>query len=292
MVNVILDTNIILRQPKVLGLQIPGIHFLIPIDVVEELNRNAARRGASSDGRINIIEKAVNQGTVSIINSDAPKYNQYKNSINYPRLSGADIAIVAIASELLNKEEEVKIATLDNEIRKFAQENGIEVLSESDVSGLLASFVEPKYDAVDTVQKEIVSYENKEKRNFISGILAGASATAVSFFIHGNIKNIINTINIWGTIIVTLGAGILLFVFREKYRLSYGVFEFLVGVFTIIMLFKPINFNISALNFTLDFNIKLLGGLYIMVRGQDNIIKGIKDTKIGLYLKDEYGIGR
>lgn len=69
------------------------------------------------------------------------------------------------------------------------------------------------------------------------------------------------------------------------------MFEFLVGVVAIIALFSPNEFDFKAINFNLDFNIKLVGGLYIMVRGQDNIVKSQKDKKFGLWLKDKYGIG-
>lgn len=292
MTNIILDTNIILRQPKVLGLQIPEIHFWVPLDVIEELNVRAIQRGASFDRRINIIEKASHQGTVSIINSDTPAYRQYREFVNSNRLSGADISILAIALSLNNKGENVKIATQDKEIWRFAIEHGIEVLSETDVANLLKNFIDPKTDAADTVQKEIVTYEKKEKRNFFTGIFIGAIITLVATITYQNIEKIVGTINIWGTILIILIAGIGLFVFRERNRLSYGVFEFLVGVVAIVMLFQPTNFDLSTLNFNLDFNIRLLGGLYIMVRGQDNIVKGIKDTKIGLHLKDKYGIGR
>jgi hypothetical protein len=36
--------------------------------------------------------------------------------------------------------------------------------------------------------------------------------------------------------------------------------------------------------------LKLLGGLYIMVRGQENVLKAIKNKKLGLWLKDIIGI--
>ncbi len=292
MTNIILDSNIILRQPKVLGLQIPEIHFLVPLDVIEELNFRATQRGATFDRRIDLIEKASHQGTVSIINSDAPSYRQYRDVINSNKLSGADISIIAIALSLTNKGEQVKIATQDKAIWQIAKEHNIEILSEADVTNLLTNFIEPKTDASDTVQKEIVTYEKKEKRNFFTGILTGAIITFIASITYQNIDKVIGTINVWGTILVILIAGVGLFVFRERNKLSYGVFEFLVGVIAIIMLFQPTHFDLSTLNFNLDFNIRLLGGLYIMVRGQDNIVKGLKDTKIGLHLKDKYGIGR
>ncbi|MEO6684793.1 MAG: PIN domain-containing protein [Dyadobacter sp.] len=290
MTNIILDTNIILRYPKILGLQLPNTTFIVPLDVIDELSHRATQRGASFDRRIDLIEKASHQGTVAIVNTDLPIFRRYQELISTPNLSGADIAIVATALAYLEKGETVKIATLDKAIQKFASEKQIEILGYEDVEKLLGNFVKPT-DKNTSVQNEIVTYEQTEKRNLFYGILIGIIVTLLATFIYKNIQNIISTINVWGTILLIIFIGISLFLFRERNRLSYGVFEFLVGVVAIIILFKPSNFDFARINFNLDFNIKLLGGLYIMVRGQDNIVKALKDTKVGLYLKDKFGIG-
>lgn len=290
MKKIILDTSIILRQPRVLGLEIPETEFLIPIDVVEELVVRTQNRGAKFDKRVDLIEKASQDGKVTILNVDTPANRQYREHFKSTKLSGADISIVSVALTLKNKGEEVFIATLDRDIEKVAHDNNIGILSENDINNLLSKFVEPQTNN-DTIQKDIVSYENKEKVNFWRGIFFGAGATLIAVLIYNNLEKIISTINVWGTIAVILFAGIGLFIFREKQRLSYGVFEFLVGVVGIISLFNPNNFDFATIQFNIDFNIKLIGGLYIMVRGQDNIVKALKDKKIGLWLKDKYGIG-
>ena len=290
MKNIILDTSILLRQPRILGLEIPNTKFLIPLAIVEELIERTRQRGAKFDRRVDLIEKAANQGTVSIVTLDESEIKQFRESHNLTKLSKADISIVAIAASLKSKNEDVTIATLDNDIIKFAQDNKIGILSEVDASELSSTFTESQTDN-NTIQTEIVSYENKEKQNFWTGIFIGIFATLIAIFVYKNIELIISTINVWGTIAVILFVGIGLFIFREKQRLAYGVFEFLVGVVAIISLFIPKDFDFNTIKFNLDFNIKLIGGLYIMVRGQDNIVKALKDKKLGLILKDKFGIG-
>ena len=290
MKNIILDTSILLRQPRILGLEIPNTKFLIPLAIVEELIERTRQRGAKFDRRVDLIEKAANQGTVSIVTLDESAIKQFRESHNLTKLSKADISIVAIAASLKSKNEDVTIATLDNDIIKFAQDNKIGILSEVDASELSSTFTESQTDN-NTIQTEIVSYENKEKQNFWTGIFIGIFATLIAIFVYKNIELIISTINVWGTIAVILFVGIGLFIFREKQRLAYGVFEFLVGVVAIISLFIPKDFDFNTIKFNLDFNIKLIGGLYIMVRGQDNIVKALKDKKLGLILKDKFGIG-
>ncbi len=288
--KIILDTNILLRQPRVLGLDIPDTEFLIPLEVIEELNVRAQNRGANFDRRIDLIEKANLQGTVSIINVDTQTIQQYHELFKSTKLSSVDISILAIALNLKNKGENVYVATQDKDILKVAHDNNIGILSEVDANDLFSKFIEPETES-ETIQKEIISYENKEKFNLWTGILIGIVATLIATLIYKNIDKILSTINVWGTITVILLAGIGLFIFREKKRFSYGVFEFLVGVVAIITLFSPNDFDFTTINFNLDFNIKLVGGLYIMVRGQDNIVKSQKDKKFGLWLKDKYGIG-
>lgn len=82
MTNIILDTNIIILYPKILGLQIPEIHFIVPIDVISELNSRATQKGKSFDDRVNLIEKSAADGTVSILNTDLPGFKRYFDLVN------------------------------------------------------------------------------------------------------------------------------------------------------------------------------------------------------------------
>lgn len=291
MLNIILDTNIILRQPKVLGLKIPQVHFLIPLDVIEELNVRANSRGASSDKRIDLIQKASEDGTVSIINTDLPRYRQFREKFQANNLSNTDLAILAMAVDFKMKEQDVKIASHDKEIINFANTNGIEVLDNSGIENFILNFSGQTNQSSTSLKNEILTYERSERKTLIFGILIGVIVTIVAYLIFKYIGKIVSTFQVWGTVTLILISGVALFVFRERQRLSYGVVEFLVGILAIITLFQPDNFDLSKVNFNFEFIIKILAGLYIMVRGQDNIIKAIKDTKIGLYLKDKFKIG-
>ncbi|HQS24146.1 MAG TPA: PIN domain-containing protein, partial [Sediminibacterium sp.] len=276
MLNIILDTNIILRQPKVLGLKIPDIHFLIPLNVIEELNTRANSRGVSSDKRIDLIQKASEDGTISIINTDLPLYRQFSERFQANNLSNTDIAILAMAVDFKMKEQDVKIASLDKEIINFASTNGIEVLDNSGIENLIINFSEQTNKSSTALKEEILTYERSERKTLIVEILIGVLVTVFAYLIFKNIGKIVATIQVWGTITLILISGVALFVFRERRRLSYGVVEFLVGALAIIILFQPDNFNLSKVKFNFEFILKIFAGLYIMVRGQDNIIKAIK----------------
>lgn len=329
MTKIVLDANIIISHPKLLGLSVKDIQFVVPLDVITELNERASLRGLSYDDRVELIEKGNLEGTISIINTDLPLYRKYHEDMKSYLATGTDISVIAVALTLKNKGEEVKVATSDKIVNKIANDNDLIVLTKSEIEKFIDSFKKPEskntflkilYDVLleiaeqiftatpifgsilipifkrlrasefPSIQGKIVFFERKETTNLIAGIVIGILITLLSALIYLRLDIIIGSINIWGTIALTLVLGIILFIVREKQRLAYGVFEFLVGVSSIILLFNSQKFNYSKIDFTADFYIKIAAGLYIMVRGQDNIVKAIKDSKLGYKLK-KYGIG-
>lgn len=68
------------------------------------------------------------------------------------------------------------------------------------------------------------------------------------------------------------------------------MFEFAIGFAKIVITLVPANFDYKILA-NLDTDINLLGGLYIMVRGQDNIVKALKWSKFGVYLNEKLQLG-
>jgi len=102
------------------------------------------------------------------------------------------------------------------------------------------------------------------------GVLGAVGASTVFF----NAAYLLSTISIWGTALMLPLLGKLLFWYRQRYRLSYGVFEFLVGVIMGYFVFLP-TFDFKTLGVIQG--LQVLGALYVMVRGLDNIGKGIEE---------------
>lgn len=326
MTNILLDTSTIITYPKLLGLSIPGVTFLVPSNVIDELNSKAKIRRNNFDNLIELIEKGEQQGTIVIVNTDLPVYRRFLNKNQSTRIGLTDTAIIAIGLVYKEKGEQIQIATLDIALYQTADKLGIKGLDINEIQDLVSKFdsvkekksslliflealletlfgslpftnvfkllLEPSFKRLEgnTIQGKITFFEKKETANLIIGIITGVLCTLLAVFVYFNLNHIVATINIWGTIVLILFIGVMLFVFREKQKFSYGVFEFLVGVITIILIFNNEHFDLKKIQFTLDFNIRLLAGLYIMVRGQDNIVKSLKDKKFGLMLKN-WGIG-
>lgn len=116
--------------------------------------------------------------------------------------------------------------------------------------------------------------------------------TLIIFFLENiqNLQYLKNNISIISLIGISLLFGFLLFLYRENYRLGYGILEIIFGLLTIISLFENINNQPRVLD--IEVYVKLVGGLYIIVRGMDNVFKNIENKRIGIWLKNTYNIGK
>jgi rRNA-processing protein FCF1 len=288
MTQIILDSNILLQFPKILGIELKDCKYIIPIEVVEELEMRTQQAGGAFDRRMNLLTTAIRLGIAEIFNN---RLSDLPNGLDKTRLSIADISLIRAALDMQQDNGQVKIATDDREVVKNANARGIQTLSGADLINLIEKFESDGVSAkTNELNNEIAAYERSEIRILWRGILHGVLSSVAGYTVYSNLQLLLETITVWGTIVVTMVLGILLFVFREKQRLGYGIFEFLVGIIVIILLFIPSEFNLQEVKFNLDFNVKFLGGLYIMVRGQDNIVKSQKGKSLGFWLNN-YGIG-
>lgn len=73
--------------------------------------------------------------------------------------------------------------------------------------------------------------------------------------------------------LIILGS-VVLFWLRGNYRLFYGVVEFVVGVIAVVYGFTTQRTELVS------FFLAILSGLYVMVRGIDNVFKSISNTKL------------
>lgn len=289
-IKLILDTNIILREPRILGVESKSYELIIPLDVVDELRERAEKRGDKLDRRLKLIEKAASLGNVSVLNSDAPSIRGFRERLHNERLSGADLSIISIASFYIQKNFKVIIATIDSDLIKIANKSGINTISSLGILNLNTPFSEEALKS-GSIQEEIVLYEKNEWKTLLLNVLSGIIVSIIIYISYKYVPTFFKTINIWGTFILTVLIGVLLYLMREKQKLAYGILEFIIGIAVIVYPLSLKNFDYSKVDFNLEFDLKLLGGLYIIVRSIDNIVKSQQDKKIGLWLKDNIGIG-
>ncbi|MDD2698730.1 MAG: PIN domain-containing protein [Arcobacteraceae bacterium] len=264
----IIDTNILIQYPQILS-RIESREMVIPKSVMDELYMFGPK--TKMPDIFKFVSSFIDNG-IKIIH--APK-NPTKNiseldKSNY-KLSDSDIDTLYIALE----ESKTNVPIVVTDDLKFAK-----VLKKNGVKTITGKVFLDESDN-ETINEEVKNSANKivssqKKQLFISFFL-GIFASILGNLIYFYLNIIISTITVWGTLVALPIVGIILFWFREKFRLSYGVFEFFAGVIMSSYVFFPL-FNYSTLG--PKEGLQILAGLYVMVRGLDNIGKAIIGTRI------------
>lgn len=284
----ILDTNIIIRNPAILAKGNEQVRFVIPEPVILELARFKYSR-ESGERLLDLVENALQHGAYrlsappnEILTSPTPE-----NTPRY-RLSDADFTI-AKSAEYYQKQIYPKdlfpetinntfFVTDDKFLAQYVKFLGVKTIGSRELETELRNSAITNQD-IKRKASFITSLQHKELK---IGIILGILVSVIANLIVTNFYAIFTSINIWGTIVLIPSAGILLYWFRSKNRLAYGIAEFFFGLITGLRIFVP-NFDYSQLN-TTGF-IQIAGSLYIMVRGMDNIGKSIIGTRFEVIWK-------
>lgn len=265
--NIILDTNILITYPEILSKEKSGVTFHIPTVVKSELKNVNPQLSELLE---NLDNKSIKTQDFSI----RPEKWEANEILKY---GIADYAIKESAIYINSKYDNVKFASLDRELSESVSKSGVDTITLHELKEIIESKTTTEHK---NTADEILSYRKKEKNKLLQGIAIGVIASIVASVIYQNIDSIIETINVWGTILAIIVLAFGIFLFRERYRLAYGIAELSIGFIAVISIFYP-NFNYETLNIDVVFGIKIFGSLYIMVRGQDNILKSLNGTTFG-----------
>lgn len=273
----ILDTNIIIRDPAILAKGNGLIRFVIPESVLLELASYEQSRESGSR-ILELVRNALNHGAfqLGIPSNEALALSQLE-SVTTPRLSIGDFTIaksVEYYQKQLFPSESENIFFVTDHIRlaQYVKSLGVNTIDSSALKDSLADSSSINQD----VQRKATSVIFLQRKELIIGLVSGVIVSVLSNFVAANINALGNTINIWGTIALIPIVGVSLYWFRSRNRLAYGIAEVLFGLMTGLRVFIP-NFDYSQLDST--GLIQVAGSLYIMVRGLDNIGKGVVGTR-------------
>ncbi len=190
------------------------------------------------------------------------------------RLSGTDIELITLAQELSSRGEEIVLASQDRHVTTSAAALNIRCIGLSKLEKLMSEDSVLDQD-IDNRAKTLLT---SQTRNLIIGIAVGFASSLIANAIWTRSKEIISTISIWGTIIAIIFIGVLAYTLRGRFRFTYGVFEFVFGAILAIKVFYP-SFDYSQL--APSSLLQLVAGVYVMVRGQDNIGKALRGSRFG-----------
>lgn len=264
--KILLDTNIILLDPTLLSKKKSDVSLIVPFPVRLELATvSFVREGVSAISKI--LDAAVKEKIVHIYKLTSVP------SIEPPeKLSKTDIELITAAQELQQSNGDVRLATEDKPLANFAATIGIQCINLNQLQKMFST--DTAYDS--NIQRKAKHILSTQTRGLVIGIIVGCLGNILATWIWTNFEKIIDTATIWGTILLIIFIGISLYSLRGRFRLQYGIFEFFFGIVVASKVFWP-DFDYSKFK-PLDF-LQIMAGIYVMMRGQDNIGKALMGTR-------------
>lgn len=277
----ILDTNILVQYPEVLTKANKQLKLLIPQAVLDEISYGATRIMGRWGELKALVEIAISQGQgVELIKASADiPLDLHTTEKIFQKLSNTDLNVARTAIELSNRlgGSTVTVVTSDRILNKFLQLKKINSIGAQQFFDLTTN---QKTNI--ELEKSVTNLVSSQWNFIISSFFAGILVSMLGAIAFSYRSELLSTLPIWGTIIFLPLLGIMFYWYRERYRLRYGVSELFFGIFACYYPFFP-DFDYSKFNIT--HTIQIVGGLYVIVRGLDNIGKAIDGTKIGEYWK-------
>lgn len=266
----ILDSSALLQHPEILA-RAGSKEIIIPEAVLRELSFRGRKEARS--GIAKVIEQAASRGVKIAQTPTSVKNDLLASDRHAQRLSSTDIDIARLAIDYAERigSSSVVVVTLDRVLSEFLASRGIRSITGAEF------FRESAADVPDVeIQRVATSFAAKQRRFLLLSFVLGLAFSLIGNAAFSNLSYLVSTVSVWGTVVVLPLLGVALYWYRQKFRLSYGIFEFIVGVMMTYYVFFP---KFSYTELTVVEGIQILGGLYVMVRGLDNVSKGIEGTR-------------
>ncbi|MCY0989463.1 PIN domain-containing protein [Nannocystis sp. ILAH1] len=269
--QLVLDSHIIVSHPEVLSLGKENTKFVLPAAAVRELSRSRLWRKIST-----LLDEAQSTGRLQL-----PPDPSAPMLIGGTNLDIADGLILQTALDVLqaHPNEDVYLASNDKPLTEAARNQGLKTTDSSRLHTLLISektLAQPaphsqkEFEGISQAAASVKQYNLRYVVGaFILGILVTSTIVAIWYFRDF----VARTFPLWGLALGTAVLGGLLFWFRSRYRLAYGIAEVLFGLLATTQLTDSLGYNPA-------FFLQLAAGVYIVVRGLDNVGKGLQGTRM------------
>lgn len=266
---IVVDTNILILDPWVLTTYSEIVRLVIPSEVAREIS-TLERHGRVSHELLETMIRSIESG-FSLKPALMPATSDAISN-HSPRVSAVDISLIGYARALQSNKQRVKIATEDRALDREANRQGIDTVRLPALQRLLSSTA--AFELPDLREHETI--KQLQRRTLVTG--AGFGFLASTLTITGIIyaKPIAVVLGPWWLLMLLPLAGISFYTLRSHKPLSYGLAEIAVGLFTSGQLLLP-GSPISSYG-PVQF-LQIVGGIYIVVRGLDNLSKGLKGRR-------------
>ena len=270
MATIVLDTNIILQAPDLLG-KAGSNKLVIPSLVATELLARSTPGGVALEKLLTDALKSEQVELVDVRISSAALRSRAGSH-------GADMAVVAVAQRFVHDGEETIIASEDLDVVTAARVLKIRTMTLAQ----LTQYLGPMTVASPEIENQAARFGRDQKRFMVVSLVVGIGVGASLVLAAYNLRLLTSTISVWGTFALVIIGAMFAYWSRGRYPSCYGVVEIVVGVAATIHGCWP-NFDYSHIS-QADF-LTIAGGIYIMVRGQDNLGKGLTRTRWGTIWK-------
>jgi len=254
-----LDTPALYASPELVRQQVEGITLIVPDLVVQELE---AARNPRASAALTAVREAEKQKLVSI-RGIRPRIH-----IRFPRLSPTDAAVLSHVYR--ERAGGAVLVTNDQALLKAAQQLGVVALDSGGALSWLRLFSTPFIssstlnESIDRLQIYIV----------LGGVFGAVLALAFALLAA-----------LYGPVALKWAAdhlgplafssafpiGVILYVFRARARGSYGLFEIVFGMVAAMAGVDAIRVDPTRM---FEGVLALGAGLYVIVRGLDNLQQG------------------
>jgi len=266
---IIIDSNILITDPSILTQKKDNLTLVVPAGVRDELITISGRKNEVKS-IISLINSGVANGTIQIDEAGIP------TNLPQSRLSFTDLQVISLALKYKEQNIDVVIATLDRDVQVMGQFMGIQYFDLAQLKQkLTGSHIENRNDF-----KKAQKYKKRQWTFLFINFAVGVTASILANLVWQYFDLTLDTIRVWGTILLIFISSLFLYWFRGRHRLMYGVTEFAFGFIMASKVFFP-DFDYEKLKI-ISF-LQVVAGIYVMVRGMDNFGKGIKDTGIEYY---------
>jgi hypothetical protein len=266
---VLFDSSALRNRANLFALAHPAYHHLVGPKTVEVL------RESDSEAYQSFVE-ALEARKIDNLGADASK-------VDPPAEASLEHADILGQASLLSKNSDfarVLIVSDDPVLEQLAKERQITCVASAAYPGEIQATINAEKQ---TAAKLAVAATEKARRNraaLIRQSLVGLALVGLALLVWRYRFNLVSEVPIWGTVLGLTAAGPLLYALRGRQRLMYGVAETGIGLYSALSTVAPFVWahGIVQPAFSPTSGITIVGGLYVVVRGLDNIGAGLKGT--------------
>ena len=189
-----------------------------------------------------------------------------------------DVTVVEVAQQCAREDKDTILASEDADVVRMANHLGIKTMHLSQLRQYLSSAVSINKE----IENQAAIFSRAQKHYMVVSLVISLGVVASLVLVAYEFQSFVNTISIGGTVFLVIVAASLAYFSRSRYPICYGVVEILIGIAATIRVFWP-DFDYSHVS-QADI-LTIAGGIYIMVRGQDNLGRGLTRTRWGTIWK-------